>query len=334
MNESEISDFFGTSNQDNQNDSNIIIEEGLDCRRNNMRFFNLINRQTKLSIMISHDSTILNCRLGDHDIVIHKAPLEISDREAASLGDRSLAKNDKLAWNCHVRGNELTITNSNNSSIKIFELMPSNELICYTKLRTLKTHRDLIYFNLNDAKDLTPIDDHTILVQCNGNLGRIKVEEASRPSIEKSSILPKSFIGEIPFHLTQHKIDHSEIENIVSENLIVCDAIFSLDSASSLDYLQVQVRYMDRLFELEIRSITSISFPPKTEEHPTEASSSSTSCRKLSELDSTSKLQSSTNAVDNSDRVCLKFRVRVTNFGFAITPISMKNYQCKYRFSW
>lgn len=342
MNEREISNFLGGHQDDDETESNVIVEEGLDCRRDNMRFFTLINRESKLNIMISHDSNILNCRLDNHDIVIDKSVLDSSDRGALILDESNTAKSDKTAWNCHVRGPELTFTSSNSSSIKIFELKPANELICYIKLRSTKLQSKFTYFNLKSAKNLESIDGHTILVQSNGNMGRIQAEKAREIIDDRSSILPNSLIGEIPFHLTSNTTEPPrDGENNDSSNLIICDAIYSLEPINSLDYLRVQIQYQEKCLEIEIRSSNpnpgaAIKPAANCDINQSEASSSSSDSqkRKVIEPSSISNTKINSTSTGLSDKMCLKLRVRVTNFGIAIMPLLMKSYRCKYRFLW
>lgn len=355
MSEREISHFFGGTHEDDTPQPRINIEEGLDCRKDNMRFFSMINQDTKLGIVISHDSSILSCNISGHEIVIDKTNLRQPDREASCLDDQAPLRVDRTSWNCHVRGPELSFTSNN--SMKIYELKSSNELNCIVKLRTFKIQNKPTYFNLNNAKDMSTIEGHSISIQCNGNMNRIKAQHTRCTQRDRPSTLPISLIGEIPLQLVTNRprphLDQNSDDAQENANLIICDSIYSLEATNSLDYLRVQLQYLEKSVEFEIRSSSNLpnnqssSINGSTGQGASSSSSSSSNLvdmpqeRKSVDIESNDVVTNSNNCdnpVDNSAssnfKTTLKLRVRVTNFGVAMMPILMKNYICKFKFVW
>lgn len=306
--------------------SPVTVEEGMDCRDANMRFFSMINRISNLNITLSISSVMLSCKFDKHEIIVDQKRLN-QTHETWALGDRPYQKFNALMWNCHVRGAELLLSTSNGASTILYELTRFNELTSNVKLKSIHLQQQPIYFNLNDAKTKAPIDGHTLLVQCNGNLNKIQVQNTKLlcQCNKKSSILPQSLIGDVPFELVRHEssmslysnadnnVTNSSLPNsagINEDDLIVCDAIFSVESNCPLDLIRIELRYKFRAVVLEIRSF---------------ANQTGTS--------DASNQQQKTN-VSSSTPKTLRVRVRVTNFGVCIMPIMMTEYNCRYRFNW
>lgn len=165
-------------------------------------------------------------------------------------------------WNCHVRGSELLLSTTNGSSSILYELTRLNELNSIVKLKSIHLQQQVTYFNLKNAKEKSSIDGHTLVVQCNGNLNRIQVQDTKLlcKCNKKSSILPKSLIGDVPFELVQHSVNTSpsgqqDQFSLNEDDLIVCDAIFSLEANCTLDYLQARLQYQNRILIFEVRCV-------------------------------------------------------------------------------
>lgn len=256
--------FMRQYDQATQNDisSFISVEEAIDCRDSNSRFFSLLNHETKLNIIINDNSTITSCKLDGHEIVVDKS-LYNETHETWAIGDRPYQKLSSLPWNSHVRGSELILststTNASNAphTSLYFEMTRSNELNCIAKLKTIHLQHQVFYFNLNKAttpKARQPIDGHTIVIKCNGNMNRIQAQPTKLlcHCNKAATILPQSLIGDIPFELVQHA------DNPNSDDIILCDSIFSLESNCNLDYLQAKLQFQNRELEFEVRSVKSI----------------------------------------------------------------------------
>lgn len=240
-----------------QSSNNVTVEEGIDCRETNSRFFSLLNHESRLNIIISKTSTtIISCKLNDHEIVVGQRQYNQA-HETWALGDRPFQKIELLSWNCHVRGAELLLSVQNGTSSMMYELTRHNELNNIVKLKSINLQQQAVYFNLNNAKEKLPINGHTLVVRCNGNMNRIQVQQTRLlcQCNKRSSVLPQSLIGDVPFELVQHDASSSmgDNTNISDDDLIVCDAIFSLESTCAFDYIQVQLGYNNRalLFELK-----------------------------------------------------------------------------------
>jgi hypothetical protein len=67
-----------------------------------------------------------------------------------------------------------------------------------------------------------------------------------------AKILPQSFVSGVPFELIQHPEDPN------SDDTILCDAIFSIESTCNLDFLQTKLQFQNRVLEFEVRSAKSI----------------------------------------------------------------------------
>lgn len=254
------------NHQSGPDQSSIIVEEGFDCRSNS-RFFNLINRQTKLDIIVSKSSSIISCKLDGHEIVLNSRQYN-QTHETWAIGERPYQKICSILWSCHVRGAELFL--SNGPSSIMYELTRLNELNSLVKLKSIHLQPKATYFNLNNAREKVPIDGHTLIVQCNGNMSRIQVQSTKLlcQCNRKASILPQSLVGDIPFELVQHDAsmslnlsNHEELQaNLGTEDdKIVCDAIFSIESTSALDFLSVKLQYHSRSLVFEVRAVTSAS---------------------------------------------------------------------------
>lgn len=301
-----------TANQETGPNS-IRVEESIDCREpSNSRLFLLKNLDTALDITINQNSTITSCRLEAHEIIVDPRSLhqrheawaqnipsivDANERTNISSNHRHHAINHKVQafpWNSHVRGSELVLSTSNNSSSILYELTSYNELISTVKLKTMYAQHQPIYFNLNDAKEKAPIDGHTMLIQCNGNINRIQVQQTnlSCNCNSFSSMSPRSFIREIPVEIFSHNGLNpitlqpiEDINKINDDDLIICDAIYSLDSTCPLDMLQVQLQFQLRKLVIELRcnqiglqqQPTSSSAPPQTTERVSSSTAISTS---------------------------------------------------------
>lgn len=246
----------------------ISLEEGMDCRELNSRFFSLLNRESQLNIIVSKTSSLISCKLGGQEIVVDQRVYRQS-HETWAISDRPYQKIDSLPWNCHVRGAELILSTSNGSSSIMYELNRQNQLNSIVKLKSIHLQSQVTYFNLKNAKQKVSIDGHTLLVQCNGNTNRIQVQPTKLlcPCNKKSTLLPQSLIGDIPCQLVQHHYN-STIEEPQSDvngqknqqhiaaddDIIVCDTIFSLESTCSLDVLKVKLKYANKTLIFETRS--------------------------------------------------------------------------------
>ena len=253
--------FMRQYDQATQNDISTIItvEEAIDCRNSNSRFFSLMNHETQLNIIINDNSTITSCKLDGHEIVVDKN-LYNETHETWAIGERPYQKLSSLQWNSHVRGSELILSSStNNTNLPhtslYYELNSANELNCAAKLKTIHLQHQVFYFNLRKATSCRQlIDGHTIVVRCNGNMNRIQVQPTKLlcHCNKAATILAQSLVGDIPFELMPHP------ENPNSDDAIICDAIYSLESTCNLDYLQVKLQYQNRELEFEVRSVKSI----------------------------------------------------------------------------
>lgn len=281
--------------RDNSNYLNDVIslEEGMDCRELNSRFFSLLNHQSKLNIIISKTSSLISCKLDGHEIVVDQRVYRQA-HETWAISDRPFQKLDSLAWNCHVRGAELILSTSNNSSSIMYELTRQNQLNTIVKLKSIHLQSQVTYFNLKNAKQRVPIDGHTLLVQCNGNTNRIQAQPTKLlcSCNKKSTILPQSLIGDIPCQLVQHysaQVRDSSIhqDNYVDDDdMIVCDTIFSLESTCPLDVLKVQLSYANKTLIFETRSSQSglLNGSSSTSASTSVSSSSSNNANKRSKL--------------------------------------------------
>lgn len=249
---------------ENAGPETITVEEGIDCREADSRFFNLFNRTTRLNVIISKNSTILSCKLHDHEVIVSQRPQgQTYNQDTWALGDRPIQRMASLAWNCHVRGTELLLSASNSSSSIIFELNNLNELNIMAKLKSMHLQNQVTYFNLNNARDRVPIDGHTLAVQCNGNLNRIYVQETKllTSSNNRALISPSSLISELPHDLTSFdtKVTTSRSSNQININGdddAICDAIYSLESSSNHDFLSVKLQFNRRRLTFEVRAST------------------------------------------------------------------------------
>lgn len=289
--------------------NSIRVEESIDCRSpSNSRLFLMKNLDTVLDITINQNSTITSCRLDGHEIIVNPRLLQqrhdtwaqnipsliansdTNERTNSTTTYRHHAISHRVQtfpWNSHVRGSELILSTSNNSSSILYELTSYNELINTVKLKTIHAQHQPIYFNLNDAKEKESIEGHTMSIQCNGNINRIQVQQTNLVCNCNtfSSMSPRSFIREVPVEIVAHNglnpITLQPIDNISKINdddLIICDAIFSLESTCSLDVLIVQLQYQRRKLVIELRcnqvvSSQSQSTPSSSSSLPTSHSS-------------------------------------------------------------
>lgn len=241
-------------NRESQNETNIItVEEAIDCREAT-RFFSLMNHESGLNVVVSKSSTFISSKLDNHEIVVDRK-LYNHKHDTWAIGQKTFQKLTNVLWNCHVRGPTLMLTASNGASSLCYDLNRLNELNCIAKLKSIYLQHQVVYFNLNSAKEKSPIDGHTLVVRCNGNMNRINVEQTDLACqcSKVASILPQSLIGDIPFELMQNNsVERSSSNN--NDDLIVCDAIFSLQSTCSLDFLQAELQYSNRRLAFEIRS--------------------------------------------------------------------------------
>lgn len=266
-----LRDMMLNSGQFQPANSNISVEEGMDCREVNSRFFSMLNQDTRLNIIISKASTIVSCKLDGHEIVVDER-LYDQLHETWSISDRPFQKINLLPWNCHVRGAELILSVPNGTSTMFYELTPVNELNNIVKLKSIYLQQPVFYFNLNNAKEKSSIDGHSLVVQCNGNMNRIQVQNTKLlcQCNKKALIMPRSLIGDIPHQLTTYsQVNLSTINSSTSNNSnssnpnqapgteddqILCDAIYGLESTCPLDVLKVELRFRNRALVLETRS--------------------------------------------------------------------------------
>lgn len=237
--------------------SDITVEEGIDCREADSRFFSLLNTKNRLNIIVSNSASLISCKLDEHEIVVHPR-LYNQSHEAWAIGDRPYQKFSSLLWNCHVRGTELLLSTSNGSSSIMFELTLHNELNSIVKLKSIFLQNQVTYFNLNNAKERASIDGHSLVVQCNGKSNRIHFQATKLlcRCNRQSPVLPKSFIGDVPFELVRYNFDYNvnhQDDPGTEDDFIVCDSIFYLEATSPLDFLKVQLQYQNRIVLFEVR---------------------------------------------------------------------------------
>lgn len=250
-----------SSSNSNQLNNVITLEEGIDCRELNSRFFSLFNHESKLNVIISKSSSIISCKLDGQEIVVDQRLYQQS-HETCAVSDRPLQKIDSLQLLPHVRGAELFLSTPNGASSIMYELTRQNHLNSIVKLKSIHLQQQVTYFNLKNAKQKVSIDGHTLVVQCNGNMNRIQFQPTKLlcQCNKNSTILPQSLIGEIPFHLTQHQdadVESNDGQNAAAcaqDDMIVCDAIFSLESTCPIDVLKIQLQYENRVLIFETRS--------------------------------------------------------------------------------
>lgn len=273
--------------QATQNDIShyIQVEEAIDCRNSNRRFFSLLNRVSSLNIIISEQSTIVSCKLDRHEIVVDKT-LYNETHETWAIGDRPYQKLSNLLWNSHVRGSELVLSssssmtggnfasnliaanNSNPHTTLYFELTRSNELNCMGKLKSIHMQHQVFYFNLNRAAgSRAPVDGHRLAVRCNGNLNQIQLQPTKllcqcNKSSPSAGRLAQSLVSDIPCELAQQRDATMLDNNDNPDDIILCDAIYSLESTSPLDYIQAQLQFADRTLVFEVRSVRSAGSAP------------------------------------------------------------------------
>lgn len=331
----------------------ITVEEGMDCRQANSRFFSLSNHETHLNVVISKTAGIVSCKLGEHEILVDQS-LYDQTHETWAIGDRPFQRINALPWNCHVRGAELLLTSSNGTSSIMYELTKFNELNSIVKLKSIHLQHQVAYFNLNNAKQKTPIDGHLLVVQCNGNMNRIQFQDTKLlcQCNKKSSVLPQSLIGDIPFELVQRDAGISPSNNNETKNnnttpssgteddIIICDAIFSLESTCPLDVLQVKLSYNEKALLFESRSSSSglTATTSGSSSNNQNANVSSTTQQSSSGLPHVKRekgehVSEASSAIPQTSTI-LRVRVRVTNFGICIMPLMMTNYTSMYRFNW
>lgn len=315
----------------------------MDCREAT-RFFYVLNLETNLNVIISKNSSIINFKLDGQEIIVDKRMYD-QKHEAWAIGDRPYQKMASLAWNCHVRGSELMLSASNGTSTLLYELTRSNELICVTKLKSIHLQHQATYINLNNAKCKAPIDGHFLVVRCNGNLNRIQAQPTKLlcHCNKSASILAQSLIGDIPLELRQHPTTNSFIPSDQFgslDDLIICDAIFSLESTCSLDFLEAQLQYQNRIISYEVRSVQSTS-SVTSQTNNVSSSTGSTSNSNINTANvadqsdnNCSSASTSTASPASHPSTVLRIRIRITNFGVCIMPYTMTNYTSKYKFSW
>lgn len=276
--------------------SYITVEEAIDCRATDSRFFSLLNTMNRLNIILSNSASLISCTLDGQDIVVDPR-LYNQTHETWAIGDRPYQKFSSLPWFCHVRGTELLMSTSNGSSSIMFELTPFNELNSRVKLKSIFLQNQVTYLNLNNAREKTPIDGHSLVVQCNGNFNRIKYQATKLlcRCNRRSSVLPKSFIGDIPFQLVRHNIDCSTNDSQddlgTEDDFILCDSIFYLEATCPLDFLKVQLQFQNRVVLFEVRMSTTTGNPNSTTAGQSASVSSSTTVAAQSRQ--SSKAQSS-----------------------------------------
>lgn len=314
----------------------VIIEEAMDCRDAKMRYFRHTIVKNHISLILSKNSVLTSCQLHGHEIVIEESQCK-HKHETWAISDRPLHKMNAMTWNCHVRGNELHLT-SNNGTI-IYQLHTSNELRMQTKLKSIYFQQPVIYFNLNNAKLKVPIDGHKLLIQCNGSLSRIETTNATLrcQCNTKASIIAKSLIGEVPLELLRNCTPLNELANANNQqtandtlckltpdedDLIVTDAIFSLESTSQNDYLRAQLQFGMRGIQIDVRPSQGINQNNNTNQNNANNSSNNNTTGGAS------------NQQKQSVTTILRLRVRVTNFGVCIMPIMMSNFCVSYKFYW
>lgn len=253
---------------ENAGPETITVEEGIDCREADSRFFNLCNRATGLKVIISKNSSILSCKLQDHEVVVssRSAGSNQSQDHTWALADRPFQRMAALAWNCHVRGAELLLSASNGNSSMVYELNNYNELNVLVKLKSAYLQHQVTYFNLNNAKDKVPIDGHSLVVQCNGNLSRIQVHLTKLLNHTENRLLipAQALVADLPYELVSQDLkistnswgysDQADPGVTGNEDEALCDAIYSLESSSQLDFLNVRLQYNRRSLTFILRT--------------------------------------------------------------------------------
>lgn len=289
-------------------ESDLSVEEATDCRDSNMRYFAFTNRKTNIVVTISKSTTFSSCQLNGQEIVLDQRHIK-QKHETWAISERPLYKMNTQTWspNCHVRGLELYLSGSSGSSI-VCELDKHNEFRMLVKLKSPHYQQPVIYFNLKNARQKLPIDGHTLSIQCSGSMNKLQVQNTQLlcQCNSKSSIIPKSLIGDVPFELVQNNLQQTATnsnEPLEEDDIIITDAIFSLESTNNNDYVSAQLQYANRGVQVEVRpALTASSIHQQHQQ---------------------SQPQQTTT---------LRLRVRITNFGICIMPVMMSNYNVLYKF--
>lgn len=323
--------------------SSTTVEEGLDCRDENSRFFSLLDRDSRLNIIVSKTAAILSCKLDDREIIVDGSCYNES-HDTHALGDRPYQKLNSLPWTCHVRGDQLVLSTTNGSSSISYELIQRNELRTLVKLKSIHLQHQMTYFNLRNTSGKTCTDGHTLVVQCNGGLDKIQAQNtrlSCRCNVN-SSIPPQSLIGETPRELraSNFPVDHNGVvkfeKNCLNndENALVCDAIYSLEATDQSDYISVRLQCSNVGLVVEVRPCLVSSSPGSHANNANAAQNNPSSSTSAKPNQGRTSTPNATAHVSPHPTTVLRVRVRVTNFGICILPFMMANYRCSYRFIW
>lgn len=247
-------------------DDVISVEEAIDCRLANSRFFSLVNNKSLLNVIIATDSSITSVNIGGYETVVKKDYYN-ELHETWAIGEKPYQRLTNLNWNSHVRGSELVLSSLSGNSVSsslIYDLTRQNELNCLAKLKNIHLQHKVQYFNLNPASSTsrTAIDGHMIAIRCNAGFHRIQTRMTKLlcQCNNSSPVSPQSLIGDIPYELRQYQTTEtstSSTQNNLGDDFIVCDAIYSLESTCTLDFLQAHLQYGNRILVFEIQSVKS-----------------------------------------------------------------------------
>lgn len=242
-------------------DDGISVEEGLDTRRNYLRYFSLQNPGNRFNIIISKSASILGCLLDGREIVVDTR-LYHEQHETGAISDRLMQKVSSLQWNCHVRGKELILSAPNGSSNISYSLSPQSQLTSKVKLKSIHLQHQVMYFNLKTATERSDIDGHFLQVYTNSHLNSIQNQHTRLlcQCNTRSTILPESLISQ-PYLLQRnstvnlHQEGQVKIEDCIREDdVIVCDAIFSLQTTQPSEVLGVKLSFAQRELNITVQS--------------------------------------------------------------------------------
>ena len=150
-------------------------------------------------------------------------------------------------------------------------------------------------------------------------------------------MLPKSFIGDIPHVIV------CDTQN-TKDDIIICDAIFTLESIDKSSSITAHLQYEDRCLRLELKpTITSHQNNSSSSQTSSACSSIVQASNQIVQPDASSSQQQpvdssnvSVSSNTNSHPVIsidsLKLRVRITSYGACLIPIMMTSYTCSYKF--
>lgn len=264
--------------------------------------------------------------------------------ETWAHGDRPAQPLYNQFWISHVRGSELILSTLNATNSISYQLNRNDELITITRLRSPYLQHQVHYFNLNSTAEKTSIDGHTFHIKSSDNRNlTVSNTRTQCDCMKDSPLLPKSFIGDIPHVIV------CDTQN-TKDDIIICDAIFTLESIDKSSSITAHLQYEDRCMRLELKpTIINLQNTSSANQASSNACSSivapsnqvvqsgSSSLAVPPNSPNQQQLVDSSNMnVNNNQSVAsidsLKLRVRITSFGACLIPIMMSSYTCSYKF--